>query len=141
MGKQRGATGLEPVCLALVLCDYVHIDPITSRRSMLGAFYEIDSPRFPMVYPKMAVYVAVTDGRGKIPLTIRMIDVDESDEPIWSDTQDVNFEDPQRVKELVIEILNVPFQDAGIYRLQLLAGNATILERSVFLHETPAQEE
>ena len=63
----------------------------------------------------MSVYAALTDGRGRIPITIRLIDVDDQLPPIWADTQDVDFSNPRRVKEIAIEILDTPFKHTAFF--------------------------
>ena len=109
MAETSGPTGLEPVALALILCDYVHIDPATGRRTILGTFYALEAASFPTTYPKMAVYAALTDGRGRIPITIRLVDVDELGPPLWEDTEDVEFGDPHLVEEISTEVLDATF--------------------------------
>jgi len=141
MAANGKRTGLEPTVLALVVCDSVHIDPITGKYVLLGTFTEIESPDFPFVFPKMAIYVALTDGRGRLSVTIRLVDVDEEREPLWSDTQEVDSDDPRKVTELAIEALDTPFEESGIYRLQLLISDVTIMERSIELRRSDPDEE
>jgi hypothetical protein len=139
--KGHEMTGLEPLGLALVLCDFVHVDPLSGRRTMLGTFSEIEATSFPVVYPRMAIFAAVTDGRGIMPITIRLLASDEEQTIIWSDTQEVEFDDPQRAYELDVEVLDTPFENPGIFRLQLLVAEAIIMERSIVLFEADSQEE
>ena len=42
----------------IVVCDHVHVDPITGKYVLLGTIAEIEAPEFPFVLPQMAVYVA-----------------------------------------------------------------------------------
>ena len=39
--------GNEPVALAMVLCDGIHIDPGTGKRTLLGLFNSACSPELP----------------------------------------------------------------------------------------------
>ena len=70
---QKDPTGLEPTCLAFVLCEYVHVDSLTSRRTLLGTIKDLWSKSFPAESPKFYVYVALTDGRGSQRISIRLI--------------------------------------------------------------------
>lgn len=52
--------GLEPLPLAMILCDAVHIDPTTGKRTLLGLFSTLVSSEFPTVVRSMAVHVSLT---------------------------------------------------------------------------------
>ena len=125
------ATGLEPVCVALLVSDYVHMDPISARYAILGPFQEIIASEFPASYSALGVYAALTDGRGTAAITVQMVDVDEEREPLWEYSTEVDLSDPQFVFELGLNIQDVEFVVPGIYRLQLVVDRATIMERSI----------
>jgi hypothetical protein len=85
------------------------------------------------------VYVALTDGRGKVKLRLRLIDADEEEAPIRELSGDVEFQDPRMIVEIDFAMTNLTFPAAGEYRLQLFAGTELLMERRVVLVQIPEQ--
>ncbi len=121
-----------PYALALVICDNAYADPTTKKKFLMGLFSSIGATSFPAVHPIITVYFAITDGRGKTPIEIRLVTVDE-DDIIASVTGEVEFKDPRVVVESTIAMLNVEFPAPGEYRMQLIAGGEFLLERRLIL--------
>jgi hypothetical protein len=88
----------------------------------------------------MSVYIAVTDGHGKVPLILRLVDVDEQQPPVFEAKNEVVFDDPRVVYEVDFCAINPVFPTAGEYRLQLLAGTDPIMERRILLARIGDQE-
>lgn len=68
----------------------------------------------------MAAYVALADGRGEVSCRVRLIDADESREPVFEDEVAVTLPDPLAEVELVFHLRDLAFPEPGEYRLQLL---------------------
>ena len=134
-------SGLEPQCVALLVCDLVHRDPISRRYTVLGIFDAIEAPFFPVVYPKMSVFLSMIDGRGITRITLRLVDVDELRPPVFEYSANVDFSDPRMPEEIGLEIQDAAFPERGEYRLQMLASNATIVERSLTVDLAPDAED
>lgn len=81
--EQPAASGLEPYPLAMILADAVHVDPATSKRTILGLFSGVSSRTQPTRIESMAVYAAVTECRGKLPLTLVLVQIGEDEEPFY----------------------------------------------------------
>ena len=71
---------VRPFPLAMVICDAVWRDPATGKWTLLGCFSAIEARVFPCFRPNLAVFVSLTDGRGKTPLKLRLVDVNEEQE-------------------------------------------------------------
>src|SRR5438876_2374185 len=110
---------MAPLALAMVISDAVWRDPATGKATILGTFGSIDGSEFPLVFPQMAVYLALTDARGRIPFKLVVTDADEEREPVFVSEFDVDFPDPIEVLELVSEIGEISFPLPGEYRVQL----------------------
>jgi hypothetical protein len=136
MGKRGARTGLEPNCAALVVCDYVHVDPVSDRFTTLGTFQEIVADAFPLTLANLGVYVALTDGRGLVTIRLQIVDVDEERLPVWDYVGEADLTDPQAPFELGVNGSDVEFAQPGIYRVQLLVDGATLMERSIVLLST-----
>lgn len=123
-----------PFALALVVADSVHVDPGSGKATILGTFSTIFAMEFPAVHQIMAVYFAVTDGREKCDLNIRIVDVDEENTLIESSVS-VVFDDPRNVIEGMTAFMGVSFPQPGEYRLQLRCHEELLLERRIMLRK------
>lgn len=117
-----------PYALAMIVCDGIHRDPSTGKHTLLGTFSSIAALGFPVTHPGMAVFISLTDGRGKTPLSLKLVSADE-DVKIFEAGLEVEFKDPRTVVELSTAIGNITFPRPGEYRLQLLSGNEPLMER------------
>lgn len=126
-----------PLALAMVICDAIWTDPGTLKKTILGTFSVIFAPQFPVTLRQLAVYVSLTDARGKIPMTLRLVDVDEMMTPVLDFPLEVDFADPIMIAEGAMEFPNVVFPEPGEYRLQLLCDHELIIERRVVVMRTP----
>src|SRR5438876_6706405 len=84
-----------PYALAMVVCDAIWCDPGSGKRTILGCFSAIFAKQFPAVHPIMAVYVALTDGRGKVQIRLQIVDVNEERDPIFKGEAEAEFQDPR----------------------------------------------
>jgi Family of unknown function (DUF6941) len=138
-------TGLEPDVLSLVVCDQIITDRMTGKQSLIGMFSTIHATRFPATQPQLCVYVSMTDGREKTPVTIRIIDSEEEREPIVSGQGVVHFKNPRAIANLALQFHGLSFPKAGEYRVQLLSDGTPLREARLHLvqakRRTPGQEE
>jgi hypothetical protein len=115
----------------MVICDGIWIDPYTGKRTLIGTFSVVGGSSFPLVHPVLAIYIALTDGHGAVPVTVRLVDADEEREPIFSEDQTIEFKDPRMIVECGIQVMGVQFSHPGEYRLQLFANNEFVIERRI----------
>lgn len=120
-----------PYALALVVADGIHRDHGNGKLTILGTFAHIASTAFPCIHPQLGVYIALTNGRGKGTVTLRLCDVDEEKEPLFQDRLPVEFISPLAVLELTAVIGGVRFETPGDYRLQLFANDTFLMERRI----------
>ena len=122
-----------PDVMALLVCDQIITDRISGKQSLIGMFSTIHSARFPVVHPQLAVYVALTDGRGKTPLTIRIVDADESRPPLVQGTGVVEFKNPRVIANLALQFHGLRFPEPGQYRVQLSCKETLLREARLML--------
>jgi hypothetical protein len=123
--------GQPPLALAMIISDAIWIDPSTGKKTILGVFSAIGGNEFPLTLPQIVVYVALTDARGIVPLTLRLVDVDEIRGPIIEMYLSPDFVDPVTILEVTPHLKDVVFPEPGEYRLQLLTGGDLIIERRI----------
>ncbi|MCP4245436.1 MAG: hypothetical protein GY778_00150 [bacterium] len=122
-----------PDVIALIVCDQIITDRLSGKQSLIGMFSTIHSVRFPVVHPQLSVYVALTDGRGKTPLTIRVVDVDDARPPLVQGQGVVEFKDPRAIANLALQFHGLTFPEAGQYRVQIYCREALLREARLML--------
>jgi len=117
----------------MVICDNIHVDPATGKRTLLGTFSAIHTNTFPATIPLIAVYVSITDCRGKFAARLQIVDVDEEREPVQRVDGQVDCDDPIKIVELNYHLGGVQFPAPGEYRVQFFAAGTLIVERRLLV--------
>ncbi len=122
-----------PDIIALIVCDQIITDRLSGKQSLIGLFSTIHSVRFPVVHPQLSIYVALTDGRGKTPLTIRVVDADDVRPPLVQGQGVVEFKDPRAIANLALQFHGLTFPEPGQYRVQILCRDTLLREARLML--------
>jgi hypothetical protein len=131
--------GPPPLVLAMIISDAIWIDPTTGKKTILGTFSAMFGQTFPLTVHQLAVYIALTDAGGVVPLKLRLVDVDEIRDPVREMTLRPDFPDPISIMELGLHMKGIVFPEPGEYRLQLLTDDGRLLiERRILV--MPVQE-
>ncbi len=125
-----------PIPLTLVICDHVWRDPNSGKHSLLGTFSGIGSSRFPLV-TNVAIYFAVTDGQGSLPVRMELIDVDEERPAVFDVEANFEFRDRRQVIEGTFNFEKLEFPESGEYRLKLFVAGEFLMERSLHITRAP----
>ena len=130
-----------PDVLAMVLADAILQDFASAKFFIHGTYSGIFAQQFPLIYPAISLYLAITNGHGKTEMKVRLVDVDENREPVFEATAGLDFADPLQVLEMVFVARNVRFPEPGEYRIQLLGAGQLIRERRLQVMPIPGSEE
>jgi hypothetical protein len=122
-----------PIPLTLLICDHIWRDPNSGKHSLLGTFSGLGCPVFPLV-TNLAVYFAVTEGQGPLPVRLELIDVDEQRPAVFDAEAIFVFEHLRQVIEGTFALENLVIPEPGEYRLKLFVACEFLMERS--LHVT-----
>jgi hypothetical protein len=129
-----------PEVLAMVLADNVHRDNGNGKFTILGTYKIIGGISFPLAHPAIIVYVELTDGRGKTPLQLRLVDANELRDPVFVQDGEIDFLNPLQIYEIVFfQMGPILFTEPGEYRLQLFIDGEFLKERRVFAVEVGKQ--
>ena len=120
--------GERPIGQALLVCDHIIVEEGTNKKSLIGVFNNIGSSNFPVIHPQMSVFAAMTNGRSTLPTKLRFIREGDQKE-IFAAEGMVEFQSPNAVVELVFKLVNVPFEQAGLYTFELYCDEELILEK------------
>ena len=121
-----------PMCAALIIADTIWHDAISGQPSILGVFSTAQASEFPCRM-RLAVYVALIDGRGSPELKIRIVDADEDLEPLADVQFTVDFSDPRATVEVEVTLTEVVFPESGEYWVQVYCDGDFLTERSLRL--------
>jgi len=122
-----------PYPLAMVVCDAIWRDPATGKRFLLGCFSVLHATQFPIMHHSMGIHVALTNGHGRMGIRIRLIDDEESREPLWLAEGEVEFPDPRGTVEIDFVLPPIQFPAAGVYRFQFFTGGQFLMERRIIV--------
>lgn len=128
--KRKGST---PYAQCLVVCDQVIREAGTGKHSLIGIFSHIGASRFPAMHPRLAVYLALSDGLGNVPIRIAIVDARDSTRCLVQAETQVPFQDPRVVAEAAIDFPNLVFPTPGDYRVQLYADDNLLMERRLMV--------
>jgi len=118
-----------PTVLSLIVADGIHRDA-HGLAYILGVFHTYYAVRFPKTIPQASVYLALTDARGVVRLTLQLVDGEyEDEEPIVRSDIDVTFPGPLEVATVSIDFKSLTFPAPGVYRWQLLCGGEVIADQ------------
>ncbi len=116
----------KPQLLAWLTCDSIYIDPVTGKQSLLGIFSKIKARQFPFAHPKMIWFISLTDCKaGDHILTISM--GLPMDEPRQILSREFKSDSPVQRINLINEIHNLKFAEAGNYSVHIEVDDETIL--------------
>jgi hypothetical protein len=121
---------IKPILLALVLCDTIIREAGTNKLSLIGTFNGVFSNTFPCTHPSLSVYLAITEGRGKVPCILRMTSLDEN-KTIFELPGQIEFGGPTSVGELVFQLQSVRFETPGVYAIEFWANGDLLGSRKV----------
>ena len=132
--------GLEPIVLAMVVCDQIYMDPQTAKKSLLGIFHGLCAAQFQATVPFMSLFLVLTGGKGKIPIKINLIDAEEVRGPVMTVDVEMDLVEPRAVGELGLGLGPIIFPEAGEYRFQVYAYGTLLMERRVLLMGPPEKQ-
>jgi hypothetical protein len=129
-----------PLVLSLILCESIIQDAMTGQHSVVGTLHYVQSHGFPAMFPELCVFFELTNGRGNIPVLIRIVDGSEERPPVFETTLVLEMKHPLVVMHGAVRIGNSVFPEPGEYRIQLHAAGDRRLERRLFLQQVPPSQ-
>ena len=130
-----------PDVLSFLVCDQIIHDRLTGKHSLIGLFSTIHSYRFPVMHSQLSVYAALTDGHGKTPLRIRIVDANDARPPLVEGQGAVEFKDPRAIANLVLQFRGLTFPEPGQYRVQLYCQDTLLREARLMLAKVDRPEQ
>jgi hypothetical protein len=95
----------------------------------MGMWSDVTCDYLPVTLPPFKVFMVLTDGHGRIPFSLKLVDVDDSYEPLFQANGEIEFTDPRLVAQIIVDVQPIEIRTAGEYRLQFHACGELIVER------------
>jgi hypothetical protein len=118
----------SPSGLAIVICDQIIEDKLTSKKSLIGIFNNIAGQQFPCRHPQVCVFISITEGRGQYNARLRIIN-EETSAVVADVSGQLQFPDVHAVVELVFNLVGLVFPETGLYSIEFYCDDALVLER------------
>ena len=133
--------GFQPIALAMIVCDNIHIDPSTGNRTLLGTISVCKCSNYPKVRPLICVYLVFTECYGPFEFAIQVVHANEELSPIFAQKGKITapLNEPLAVVELDLRLSNIKFPSPGEYRFQFLCRDAVVCERRITIVDPTAR--
>jgi len=127
---------ISPIMLSAIICDRVIFDKITGMPSLINIIQTVNAPHYP-TRNVLVFFCKLTNGHGKTKTTIKLVNIQNEEHPIFEQTGDVEFTDVQQVVTLAVNLHGVVFPEPGEYRFQLFTDGNLLGERRVICRKMP----
>jgi hypothetical protein len=117
----------KPICVALVICNEVIEDKRSGNKTLVGLFNSIMTPQLPATHPRMFLFASLTSGTGDWTFSFRI--TAPSGREVLRMQDMARFEDPLIGHDLVVELRNLPIEEAGVYFVDLFLNEMPIANR------------
>lgn len=116
-------------------------DARTGQSSIIGILDHLHGSQYPVMMSRACVFAELTNGRGTVPISFRVVDADEARPPVIAANVDVAFPDPLAISQVACGALGATFPEPGEYRVQLLASGVVLAERRLLMIlDKPAEQ-
>jgi len=120
-----------PEVISFVICDAGLRCMTTGKYFLNGIYNGFNLPCIPFTIPvPVNMYIAVTDGRGNMTFTIKIVD-DEDDTTLIESNCPAEFSDPTNIGEMFCSVAPLTFNHEGVYRFELWCGDELLKVRRV----------
>jgi hypothetical protein len=124
----------RPSAISLMLCDQVIFEQGTQKPYLLGVFTGVAADSFPTVPQRFDIFVALSDGQGRVPMTLSVVHLDTGLE-VYSQKLTVRFPDPLRVVNLRFRIRQLILDEPGTYLFALMIDDQELAARRVRVYQ------
>jgi hypothetical protein len=117
--------GPKPFVHAVMMCDYTIRDRDTGKTSLIGIFDRVEAPDFPVIHPSLFVYVNMTDVEGEYVVGLELRRAGTMKRLGYGE-RIVTYSDRLAQAEVIFNLRNVMFEEAGAYEFRVHANGEDI---------------
>jgi hypothetical protein len=123
----------EPV--TITLCDHVHLDPTTKRKTLVGGYPHVVAESFPHAMPAVWLYVPFTGAQGILLLSVRVLD---GQTVLFEAGARMTCGDPHSTYDVRLPATGLVFRTPGVYVIEALADGVAFARRELLVIHVPA---
>jgi hypothetical protein len=120
----------RPVPLAMIVCDTIIDDRLSSKKSLIGIFNNIAAAELPCRHQSVYVYCVLTEGIGQYEGALKCTHM-QSNRVIFNLTGPVKFPNPLATIEFIFDVKNIVFDQEGAYVFELFCDNQPVISRKI----------
>ena len=120
----------RPLALTLQVCEKVIVEAETRNLTLVNCFTERAVESIPSEPLSFIVFSTLTDGRGRMPLQVRIETLDDFD-IIVQRTGVITFRDPLQKIRLRVPMEEVSFPMEGGYQILILVDNEVVASQRI----------
>jgi hypothetical protein len=126
---------MNPVAIALVICDSLYRDVPGGKPALVGLFSHITASRFPALHPRMCVYVAVTDVSQQVAFRLEIVNPENDQAVVMLKGPAPRDVSRLQVLDMHFDLRDLVFPSAGLYFVRFWGNDSLILQRPLQLLE------
>lgn len=130
---------VKPSVQAFLVCDNVIVDSQTGKKSLIGTFTHLWSPRFPCQHHQMAVYFCLTDAEGVYEFELQLIYLDQEQLVGKAAMSAIEIKSRLDIQDFGINIPSLVFPGPGRYEFRLYANGHFITHKDFNVIEQQRQ--
>ncbi len=130
---------ISPILLSAITCDRVIFDRITGMPSIINIIQVVNASKFPIRNSQLVFFSELTNGHGETDIQINLINVEEEDRVLFSQSKKVVFKDVRHVLTLALNMHGIVFPEPGEYRFQLFTNGKLLGERRIVCRRVELQ--
>ncbi|MCK6479741.1 MAG: hypothetical protein HUU06_09660 [Planctomycetaceae bacterium] len=128
----------KPEIKAFLLCDYVIHEAGSNKKSLIGIFEQVNSPRFPFRHGRISVYANIADAHGTYDLALRLVRLRDGKVLFEGKGLRIQVNDPLQVSELGMNLEGIGFEEPGKYEFALYANDQFLQSKPFTVRKTEA---
>ncbi len=122
---------VKPAIIALVVCDNIYREP-GGKTALVGLFNRLTAHKFPIMHPRMAVFVSVTGVRRGSTAKLDIVHGENDRLVVAAEGPFPKEADPVSVVDMSFILNNVVFPEPGTYYIRFW-GNEHLLVMRPFV--------
>jgi hypothetical protein len=119
----------RPAPVTIAMCDHVHLDPVTKRKTLLGVYPCVVADAFPCTLPQVWLYLPFTGAQGMLTILLRVHSSDGA--PLYEAVAEAACGDPAANYEMTAPLTGLTFATPGVYVIEALADGVVFTRREL----------
>ena len=120
---------IKPSIQAFLVCDQVISDATTGKKTIVGAFTNIFSNKFPCRHYKMGLYLCLTDAQGNYEFRIDLVYLNEEKIVGQATLPPIDIKERLDITDFGVNLPYVDFPGVGRYEFRVYASGQFIAQK------------